>query len=202
MYEEITEGNNARVLGGLVNSKPLIFTFSKNTLNYKILGESNTMVQLPLPELGLDWCYTNLTYESLVVNQNKIWVLGQELNQFISLGQPLMEGPMLPFTTIVGHSMVQIDTKTIYIIGGWQDQTITEETWVIDPSNNYDLKPGPSLKQVRHCHSCATMVLKGKKYIVIAGGYTRHHNIHHGDSTTVEILDTSNPVHGWMEGMY
>ena len=95
--------------------------------------------------------------------------------------------------------MVQIDTKTFYIIGGYKFATRekTEETWVIDPSSNYDFKPGPSLKLARSFHSCATMVLNGRNFLIIAGGSTR---LPEKCNTMVEILDTSNPTHGWIEG--
>ena len=96
--------------------------------------------------------------------------------------------------------MVQVDTKTIYIIGGYKlatrEQTV--ETWVTDPSSNYDFKPGPSLKKARSFHACATMILNGRIFIIIAGGITSLSV--GGCNTTVEILDTSNPAHGWMEG--
>ena len=197
---------------GLIDNKPLIMKLCRNVLKYKIIGESyNNMREFPLHGVPGDQLIG--IYKSLVVSQKEIWILGHyfnrnpvtenyQLNQLISLNKPPKEGPKLPFKTICGHSMVQIDTKTIYIIGGYKLATREEtaETWVIDTSSNYDFKPGPSLKKARSFHACATMILNGRIFIIIAGGQASQSVLLGGCNTTVEILDTSNPTHGWIEG--
>ena len=202
ILHEVIPGDELE-FSGIVDNKPLIMKLCRNVLKYKIIGESyNNMREFPLHGVPGDQLIG--TNKSFVVNKKEIWVLGHysngyQLNQLISLNQPPKEGPKLPFTTICGHSMVQIDTKTIYMIGGYKLATRekTEETWVIDPSSNYDFKPGPSLNQARSFHSCATMVLNGRNFLIIAGGSTR---LPEKCNTMVEILDTSNPTHGWIEG--
>ena len=208
MLHEVIPGDELE-FSGIVDNKPLIMKLSNNVLKYKIIGDSIlNMREIHLPVPGARHM-NNGMYESLVVNQKEIWVLGNyfvgapyQLNHLISLNKLPKEGPKLPFTTICGHSMVQIDTKTIYIIGGYKFATRekTEETWVIDPSSNYDFKPGPSLKKARSFHACATMILNGRIFIIIAGGQASQSVLLWGCNTTVEILDTSNPTHGWMEG--
>ena len=44
------------------------------------------------------------------------------------------------------------------------------------------------------------MIFNGRIFIIIAGGQASQSVLLGGCNTTVEILDTSNPTHGWMEG--
>ena len=61
---------------------------------------------------------------SVVLNQKMLWITGGYLKnstEFISLEQQsAVQGPDLPFSGIFGHEMLQVDPKTIYIIGGNQ----------------------------------------------------------------------------------
>merc|ERR1712020_649587 len=93
--------------------------------------------------------------------------------EMISLDQPPVPGPDLPFT-VAYHSMVLVDPTTIYLIGGGQNDQISEysnKTWIIDPTNNFQIKVGPSLNFARKNHSCSKMKIEGRIFLVVAGGY-------------------------------
>ena len=66
---------------------------------------------------------------SVVLNETRLWVCGggafvhsncMNSSEFISLDQPSEDGPKLPFP-VSNHCMVQVDSKTIYLIGGFQN---------------------------------------------------------------------------------
>ena len=137
---------------------------------------------------------------SVALDQSTLWIVGghdEHLNalrstEFIKLGQPSVKGPDLPFT-ISDHSMIQYDEKSIYIIGGWQNESISRKTWIVDPTNGLKIKEGPSLNKARSSHGCAKMTINGRTVLVVAGGYTS------GYLDSVEILDPSeNNV--WTQG--
>ena len=99
--------------------------------------------------------------------------------------------------------MVQIDSKTVYIIGGMQNGKVSNKTWIVDPTNDFQIKEGPSLNEARDSHSSAKMKINGKLYIVVAGG------MNCGSSTpvpggfekkSVELLDTTSPDQFWEMG--
>ena len=90
--------------------------------------------------------------------------------------------------------MIQYDEKSIYIIGGRRnDLYFSNKTWIVDPTNEFRITEGPSLKKGRAGHGCAKMTLNGRTILVVAGG--------HGALDSVEILDPSeNNV--WTQGLY
>ena len=138
---------------------------------------------------------------SVALDQNTLWIVGgrdEHFNdlrstEFIKLGQPSVKGPELPFR-IFGHSMIQYNEKSIYIIGGWQnDSSFSNKTWIVDPTNEFQITEGPSLNNGRAGHGCAKMTLNGRTVLVVAGGF--------GALDSVEILDPSeNNV--WTQGLY
>ena len=67
--------------------------------------------------------------------------------------------------------MVQVDLKSIYLIGGRQNSEFShsQDTWIIDPTNSFAIKKGPKLNYAREEHSCATMRLNNKTFIVVVG---------------------------------
>ena len=67
----------------------------------------------------------------------------------------------------------------------------------LDPSNDFQVKEGPSLNISRVNPSCSKMKIHGKIFLVVAGGSNYHGNA--GD--TVELLDTTCPEQGWKMGM-
>ena len=98
--------------------------------------------------------------------------------EFIKFGQ----------LSISGHSMIQYDEKSIYIIGGIQNsQQCSKKTWIVDPINEFKITEGPSLNKGRKYHGCAKMTINGRTILVVAGG--RGKGFETLDS--VEILDPS-----------
>ena len=156
---------------------------------------------------------------SIVLNNTTLWITGgtnplrgtinSTTTEFITLGRQYHpdEFPKIPFN-LSAHSMIQLDSQTVYIIGGKQEwsggvgpfhfQFNSRKTWFVNLDNNYDFSEGPSLNKERILTSCAKMKFNGKEILVVAGGYCKSlPNV--GSST--EILDLSNPEKGWTMGM-
>ena len=134
----------------------------------------------------------------VVINQTKLYVTGgsgKKSTEILSLDQFPVKGPELPFS-MSSHSMVQIDSKTIYLIGGWQDRVISNKTWIINPINNLDMSSGPNLNEARVSHSCNKMKINGKIILVVAGGRNNARTMN-----SVELLDTTSTNQGWIKGM-
>ena len=180
-------------IGGILQNQPFICggcdSNWKNVNNGIILGSNQ---EIPLIK-GRRFA------SSVVLNETRLLVTGgvdengKDLNssEFISLDQPPEDGPKLPFT-VSSHSMVQVDSTSIYLIGGWQDNKKSEKTWIIDAKNNFAIKEGPPMNNPRGWHSSATMRLNNKVFIIVVGGYDcRSHT---------EILDTSLPTNKWKPG--
>ena len=140
----------------------------------------------------------------VVIDQTKLYVTGgsgKKSTEILSLDQFPVKGPELPFS-MSSHSMVQIDSKTIYLIGGWQDRVTSNKTWIINPINNLDMSSGPNLNEARVWHSCNKMKINGKIILVVAGGknkckYTQRNRT----MNSVELLDTTSTNQGWIKGM-
>ena len=71
----------------------------------------------------------------------------------------------------------------------------TTDTWIVDPTKNFEIRKGPKLKVARYGHSCNTMKINGKLHVVVAGGETgrftpkRNYKI----LNSVELLDPTSP---------
>ena len=103
-------------------------------------------------------------------------------------------GPELPFS-IYDHCMLKFDENSIYLIGGEQNDKISNKTWIVDPRKNFQIIEGPPLNRKRKGHCCAKFENKaGKILFVVAGGF---------DGATfldsVEILDPLSDQ-GWKYG--
>ena len=168
---------------------------------------------------------------SVQLNENTLWVTGgcgrlgeidwrtiteQKSTEFISLDEPPVKGPDLPLT-IIGHSMVKVDSKTIYIVGGkymYNENVFMKDTWICDPTNNFKFKKGPCMNMARNQGiSCAKMKIDNKNFLVAVHhepnnpGYLPRYSVeevplHEKPIDSVELLDTSNPEKGWIIGMY
>ena len=123
--------------------------------------------------------------------------LRKSATEFISLDEPhAVPGPQIPFA-VHHHCMVQLDSKSIFIIGGYQNGVKSDKTWIVDPTNNYQVKEGPTMKTVKWVHSCAKMKIKEKTILVVVG------NTLDGDlEDLVELLDTSVPDPKWTIGIW
>ena len=80
---------------------------------------------------------------------------------------------------------------------GFQNGAISGKTWIINPSDNFVIKEGPTLNVARSFHSCGKMKLNGKKTVLVVAGGT------HLDEclNSVEILDPKSKQ-GWIKGTY
>ena len=69
-------------------------------------------------------------------------------------------------------------------IGGKQNgKSNSKKTWIIDPTNGFNIAEGPSLNEGRMYHSCGKMKDEyGNVLVVVAGGYKRD---------SVEVLNTT-----------
>ena len=200
-------------VGGLLKNQPLICggtadmrpNFTDEYPTCQILGHPNNSFQ------SLE---IRFYASSIVLNQTKLWITGgrkdvhdggciwhsvsKNSTEFISLDQPPYPGPELPFK-IDGHCMVQVCSNTIYIIGGIQDGKKSTHTWIVDPTNNFNIKSGPPLNRARLGHSCNKMKLNGKYFLVVAGGLQEKEM---NTNCSVELLDTTSPDKGWILGTY
>ena len=74
---------------------------------------------------------------------------------------------------------------------------MSNKTWIVDPTNGFEIKEGPSLNKARFGHGCAKMTLNGRTILVVAGGF----NDDYETFDSVEILDPSeNNI--WTQGLY
>ena len=131
-----------------------------------------------------------------------IWIVGgwngsQDLNttEFIEQDFSSNQGPELPFS-IKDHGMIRFHENFVLIFGGIQNEWRSNKSWIVDPVSGSEIKPGPSLNSIRHQHSYGKFVLKGKLYVIAAGG--RNENDEVLDST--EILDCTLPNSKWIMG--
>ena len=206
-------GSRKRSTGGVISNQPLIcggFIDNDDRIKAKhvsFIGMPNHYFKIMIPRSFAS---------SVVMNDSYIWVTGgcskeglEKSTEIISLDQPPVSGPDLPFT-VSHHSMVLVDPKTIYLIGGFQEyHQRSNKTWIIDPTNNFQIKVGPSLNIGRTSFSCSKMKIEGRIFLVVAGGV--------GDSLTppttmgdpgdeyldsVELLDITCPQKGWEMGNF
>ena len=92
--------------------------------------------------------------------------------------------------------MIQLSENLIYIVGGWQNGTISNKTWIFDTTKGFDIKEGPSMNKERSLHSCGKMNINGKIIFVVAGGIGSKCNL-----DSVEILDPCYFGNRWKLGM-
>ena len=92
--------------------------------------------------------------------------------------------------------MIQYNSKSIYVIGGVQNGSISNNTWILDPTNNFQIRKGPSLNVARMEYSCGKLEVNGKLYLIVAGGWIGRYGL-----GSVELLDPSSSQ-GWISGMY
>ena len=205
---ELLANNVPRVnfaTGGLLQKSPIVCG-GKNQMDGNWIVSQDCVV-IGKPEMEMIEKRSGAA--SVALDQSTLWIVGgfngNDLSstEFIKLGQLFQsklifsaKGPDLPFR-ISGHSMIQYDEKSIYIIGGFQNDRRTNKTWIVDPTNEFQIKEGPSLIKGRYGHGCAKMTLNGRTILVVAGGVDEDWKT----LDSVEILDPSeNNV--WTPGLY
>ena len=197
---ELLANNLPRVsaaTGGLLQNSPIVCGGIDEQLKVSqdcvVIGKQEMKIRMIAKREGA---------ASVALDQSTLWIVGGwnganslNLTEFIKLGQPSVKGQDLPFT-IRDHSMIQYDEKSIYIIGGYQNGSLSKKTWIVNPKNGFEIKEGPSLNKGRNSHGCAKMTLNGRTILVVAGGYNS------GYLDSVEILDPQGNNNVWTQGMF
>ena len=200
-----TNGSRKGAIGGILQNKPVICGGYDSDVepiaNFSIIGMSNNNFKMMSSRCGS---------ASIVLNESKIWVTGgtsdneKQTTEMISLDQPSVAGPDFSFT-VSDHSMVLVDPTTIYLIAGLQNEQKSNKTWIINPSNNFQIRMGPPLNIARWKHSCSKMKIEGRIFLVAAGGFFCSGDmggIVEETLDSVELLDTTCPDNGWKMGTY
>ena len=202
-------------VGGLLQKSPIICGGDCNRI------VTQDCVVIGQPTMNMKMLEKRTEASSVVLNYNTLWIVGGvdgignlysrsmaflegagALNstEFIKLEQSSVKGPTMPFS-IYGHSMIQYDEKSIYIIGGVQNEEISEKTWIVDPTDGFKLKEGPSLNVERRSHGCAKMVINGRTVLVVGGGLAGGFDDRYNKLGSVEILDPLTNE-GWTAGSF
>lgn len=87
--------------------------------------------------------------------------------------------------------MVKINESMVALIGG---RNTIATTLLVDISNNFTMKDGPSMINGRQNHACGTFEFYGKTMVIVAGN-----GIEGFDSTLTEVWDPSSND-GWVQG--
>ena len=195
---EDKNGSRGGATGGILQDQLLICgghgSNGNSARNISIIREPNYCGKMIYPRRYMS---------SVVLNESIIWATGGMSNngqlkstEIVSFDQPVVPGPDLKFT-VSHHSMVLVNPRTIYLLGGYQDGETSDKTWIIDPTNDFQIKDGPSFNIARREHSCAKMRIKEKIFLVVAGGKCCNNTT----LDSVELLDTTCPDQGWKIGM-
>ena len=188
--------------GGLIQGEPIIC----GGYNYIMKKTSKNVIPVRQPNKNK----SNLLIErgwgaaSMVLKLNDIenlWITGGrgKTTEFVSIDQPPVSGPTLPFFA-EGHTMEYVDDK-IMIIGGYQDGEPSNKTWIIDPTKDFEVVEGPLMNDKRTCHSSATMNMDGRKFIVVVGGFNKDSQwFKEPCDVSVELLDITSSSLKWKEG--
>ena len=113
--------------------------------------------------------------KSVVLNDEKIWIIGgrqKNTTEFVFPDQSPIKGPDMPFT-LSSHEVIKVDEKRIFILGGYQNGKPSNKTWIVDPTNNFDVEEGPLMNTHRLQFSGSTLNIGAKKYILVAGGHRK-----------------------------
>ena len=118
----------------------------------------------------------------------------------IYLNKPVEKGPDLPFE-INRHCMIKYNDSAVFIIGGDLDEysgyysgTQSSKTWIIDPTNNFTIRDGPSLSEGKVLMACGKMTIDGKTWLVVGPGY-------YWNEKQLDLLDPLNVNQGWLKGI-
>ena len=193
-FEFLTDEMIIFPVGGVIDEKVVIFNncyYQNPDQKCIVLGEPNKTIEM-----------IGGRFDSAIVelNENALLILGgatspQNSTEIIKFDQLPVNGPDLgpdfPFD-IKRHSMVKVNPKAIYIIGGTCNiggyKNFPDKTWIMDPTDNFKLKEGPSMIDMRGAGAniSAKMMLNGKICIVTMHSYY------------VAILDTTSSC--WKQG--
>jgi len=190
-------------VGGVLKGRPLICGGFNGTHSFKdCFYISGDQVNNQPSMSQIRSFATSLVLKDPATNEEYMWVVGGfedvdlSSTEFVYTDKPAKAGPKLDFV-VAHHCMVQTADDAVYIVAGKQEGAMTNKVWIVDPTNNFQVKEGPSLKADRYFHSCAAMKDEetGAVKIVVAGGFGSH-----GPTASVEILDTSSADNTWVAG--
>ena len=163
------------------------------------------------------------TYFEYLLRNNEseiLWITGgmqqnrhpHSSTEFVTLSESQLFsriiGPELPFT-IYQHCMIEYDYNAIFLIGGVQNGTgslqersvqHSKKTWIVDPTNGFEIKEGPALNVARSFHCGGKMIVDGKVILFVAGGEGHGPASEFNILDSVEFLDPSSMEHGWKLG--
>jgi hypothetical protein len=124
---------------------------------------------------------------SLTLNSTHLWVTGGwigneylQTSEFVSIGQPAVKGPDLPYA-VYGHCLVGVNSSTALLCGGYNGQYLNECHYM--DLEDHSWSQGPPIMTKRYAHSCGifkSAAHQGRNVVIIAGG---------ADTDSVEILD-------------
>ena len=132
------------------------------------------------------------------LNQSLMWITGGSVSPTTSLNSTELvtvngstAGVSLPFT-ITRHCMVEYQPNIIFLIGGeLNGQYDSKKTWIIDPTNGFNITEGPTLNQGRMSHSCEKIKDEyGNVLVIVAGGYKLN---------SIEVLNITHSS-SWFKG--
>jgi hypothetical protein len=138
---------------------------------------------------------------SLTLNSSHLWVTGGingngylQTSEFVSIGQPSVQGPDLPYA-VYGHCLVGVNSSTALLCGGYNGRLFNECHYM--DWEDHSWSQGPSMMTKRMQHSCGifkSAAHQGRNIVIAAGGY----NDDDDDLDSVEMLD---PItNTWIEG--
>ena len=164
----------------------------KNTLAYGVLegvplicgGSTGSVHQdciaIGHPDLKIQMLEKRQWTSGIVLNypQKTFWITGglseknagkgHSSSEFIYLNKPAEKGPDLPFE-IHAHCMIKYNDSAIFIIGEYTSYPypVSSKTWIIDPTNNFTIRDGPSLSKGKAYMACGKMTIDGKTWLVV-----------------------------------
>ena len=161
--------------GAILDGQPVICGGAKNSaLGIYEMFQYIKVVDNPAIT-SIDMIQDRSHSASVVLGKSSLWITGGvnfqqkfllKSSEIVTLGGDPIKGlssepgPELPFT-IYYHGMVKIDAHSIYIIGEKQDGMISKNVWIVDPTDGYSIKKGPSLKTSRYGFSCGKIEIAG-----------------------------------------
>ena len=97
---------------------------------------------------------------------------------------------------IAGHCSFTINATHALVTGGWQNGSISANTWLVDLTTT-TFTPGPIMKTARSFHGCSVFQRGTKSYGIVTGGMDIGRR--YLDSTEMIKLDQESPT--WTEGI-
>jgi hypothetical protein len=138
---------------------------------------------------------------SLTLNSSHLWVTGGrngngilQTSEFVSIGQPSVQGPDLPYA-VSRHCLVGVNSSTALLCGGENNGRIMLNECHYMDWEDHSWSQGPSMMTKRRRHSCGifkSAAHQGRNIVIAAGGLNNDY------LDSVEFLDLT--TNTWIEG--